>query len=60
MCFAEPGQVVSTDGSMARVVTSSGEIDVSLAVLSARGEQVAAGDWIIAALGLALEAVAEQ
>jgi hydrogenase maturation factor len=59
MCFAEPGQVVSTNGSMARLATAGGDIDVSLAVLHARGEHVAVGDWIVAALGLALESVAE-
>ena len=41
----------------ARVATCNGEIDVSLAVLHARGERVTAGDWIVAALGLALERV---
>ncbi len=60
MCFAEPGQVVSTDGSMARIATGSGEIDTSLAVLNARGERVEVGDWVVAALGLALELVAED
>lgn len=60
MCFAEPGQVVSTDGPMARVATIAGDVDVSLAVLNARGEDVDVGDWVVAALGLALERIAED
>ena len=60
MCFAEPGQVVSTDGPMARVATIAGDVDVSLAVLNARGEDVDVGDWVVAALGLALERIAEH
>ncbi len=57
MCFAEPGQVVATDGSMAHLATAAGVVDVSLAVLVARGQHVAMGDWVIAALGLAIECV---
>ena len=60
MCFAEPGRIVSTDGSMARVATGAGEIDVSLVVLVAQGEHVVVDDWVVAALGLAIERITEQ
>ena len=60
MCFAEPGRIAWTDGSIARVRTSTGESEVSLAVLRARGEQVSEGDWVVAALGLAIEHITEH
>jgi len=60
MCFAEPGRIVWTDGSIARVETSTGEIEVSLVVLRARSEHVGEGDWVVAALGLAVEHITEH
>lgn len=55
MCFAEPGQIMWTDGSIARVDTSAGQIEASLTVLRARGDHVGKGDWVVVALGLAIE-----
>lgn len=60
MCFAEPGRIVSTDGSMASVATGAGNVDVGLVVLVAQGEHVVVGDWVVVALGLAIERITEQ
>ncbi len=54
MCLAEPGRVVSIDGSTARVVTIGGPIDVSLALLGPRLDDVERGDWVVVCAGVVL------
>ncbi len=54
MCLAEPGRVLSIDGSTARVATIGGPIEVSLALLGPRFDDVRSGDWVVVSAGLVL------
>lgn len=60
MCFSDPGKVCSIDGSTARVMTDDGLHDVSLRLMAAAGEPVAAGDWVLVSLGLVVSVVDEE
>ncbi len=57
MCFAEPGQVVSVDGDVAEVVVDGVAATVALSVVRAQGVELSPGDWVLVALGLALERI---
>ncbi len=60
MCFSEPGKVCSIDGSTAGVMTYDGLHDVSLRLMEAAGEPVAAGDWVLVSLGLVVSVVDDE
>ena len=57
MCFTDPGQVTAIDGSIARVRTVDGVIEVSLRLVEAGGGQVCVGDWVLVSLGLVVDVV---
>jgi len=60
MCFSEPGQVRSIDGSMVGIETADGVFDASLRVVEASGRTVAVGDWVLVTLGLVVDVVDED
>jgi len=57
MCFSDPAQVCSTDGTTAHVRTTEGIREVSLRVIDAAGEHVEVGDWVLISLGLVVAVV---
>jgi hydrogenase assembly chaperone HypC/HupF len=60
MCFAQPGRVISIDGSIVEVLTDRGNAHASLVVLEAAGESIEVGDWVLLSLGLVLQRVSER
>jgi hydrogenase assembly chaperone HypC/HupF len=60
MCFGDVARIESIVDRSAQVLTTKGQRTVSLDVLSAGGQKVSTGDWVVISMGFALDVIDEH